>query len=268
MTMLLKKGWSTLRFMGGYLVANLQAAMEYRVAFAVQVFSMIVSDALWLFFWWVYFRQFPLVHGWQSTDIVVIWSVSAAGFGIGMGVFGNAPTLAALIMNGGLDAYLGMPRNVLLHVCISATGPSAWGDFLFGLTVFLAIMHPGPLQIVLFLLLCLMAALLFAAFVVILGSLAFFLGNTEGLAQQMLAALVTFSTYPMNIFSGAVKLLLFTIIPAGFISFIPLQLIRQFAWPLLGGMVGFTALFVAAAAGIFQLGLRRYESGNLLGMQN
>src|SRR2546429_3081835 len=40
-------------------------------------------------------------------------------------------------MNGGLDAYLGMPRNVLLHVCISATDPTAWGDFLFGLSVFL-----------------------------------------------------------------------------------------------------------------------------------
>ena len=268
MTTLFKQGWSTLRFMGAYLAANLQAAMEYRVAFAAQVSTMMANDCLWLFFWWVYFRQFPLVHGWQNTDIVVIWAISAAGFGVGLGVFGNAPTLAALIMNGGLDAYLGMPRYVLLHVCISATGPSAWGDFLFGLGVFIAILHPGPLQIALFLLLCLMVALLFTAFLVILGSLAFFLGNTEGLSQQMLAALVTFSTYPMNIFSGAVKLLLFTIVPAGFISFVPLQLIKQFAWPLLGGMIGFTTLFVGAAAGLFQLGLRRYESGNLLGMQN
>src|SRR5579885_643246 len=113
---------STPRFIWTYLVANVQAAMEYRAAFVVQVISMAANDMLWLFFWWSYFHQFPLVHGWQNTDIVVIWAVAACGFGIGMSVFGNAPRLAALIMNGGLDAYLGMPRNTLLHVCISASG--------------------------------------------------------------------------------------------------------------------------------------------------
>jgi len=97
--------------------------------------------------------------------------------------------------------------------------------------------------------------------------LAFFLGNTEGLAQQLLGTLITFSTYPMNIFSGTVRLLLFTVIPAGFISFVPLQLLHQFSWPLLAALFGFTTLIVFVAMGVFHLGLRRYESGNLLGMQ-
>jgi len=265
---IVKTGIRTLRFIGAYLVANLQAAMEYRVAFAVQIVTMVANDGLWLFFWWTYFRQFPLVHGWQSSNIVVIWAVSACGFGIGMGVFGNAPRLASLIMNGGLDAYLGMPRNILLHVCISATDPTAWGDIIFAIGAYTLFLHPDIWHFALFLLLALQAGLIFAAFLVIFGSLAFFLGNTEGLSRQMLGALTTFSTYPMNIFNGVVRLLLFTVIPAGFISFVPLQLLQQFTWPLLGGMVGFTLLFVSAAVGIFQLGLRRYESGNLLGMQN
>jgi viologen exporter family transport system permease protein len=265
---LFKTGWRTLRFIGTYVVANLQAAMEYRVAFVMQVLTMIANDGLWLFFWWTFFRQFPLVHGWQSTDIVIIWAVTGAGFGVSMSLFGNAPRLAALIMNGGLDAYLAMPRYVLLHVCVSATEPTAWGDFLFGLGVYVVFLHPTVGQLALYLLLCLMVALLFASFVVILGSLAFFLGNTEGLTNQLLDALISFSTYPMNIFSGIVRLLLFTLVPAGFISFVPLQLLKLFAWPLLFGMIGFTALFTCTAAGIFQLGLRRYESGNLMGMQN
>jgi ABC-2 type transport system permease protein len=265
---IIKNCMRTLRFIGAYLVANLQAAMEYRVAFCVQIITMIANDSLWLFFWWTYFRQFPLVHGWQSTNIVVIWAVAACGFGIGMAVFGNAPRLAALIMNGGLDAYLSMPRNVLLHACITASDPSAWGDILFAVGAFLLLLHPDLLHFGLFLLLALQAALIFAAFMVMFGSLAFFLGNTEGLTQQMLGALTTFSTYPMNIFTGVVRLLLFTVIPAGFVSFVPLQLLQRFSWPLLGGMTGFTLLFVAVAVGMFGLGLRRYESGNLLGMQN
>jgi ABC-2 type transport system permease protein len=84
----------------------------------------------------------------------------------------------------------------------------------------------------------------------------------------MLGALITFSTYPMNIFNGAIRLLLFTLVPAGFISFVPLQLLHQFTWPMLAAMCGFVLLIVLIAAGLFRLGLRRYESGNLMGMQN
>jgi ABC-2 type transport system permease protein len=258
----------TLRFMGAYLVANLQAAMEYRAAFWAAVLVMLANDSLWLLFWWSYFQQFPLVNGWQQTDVVVIWSITALGVGLSNAIFGNAPRLAQLIMTGGLDAYLGMPRNVLLHVCISATDPASWGDVLFALGAYVVFIHPGPLKLQLFLALGLLVALVFASFEIIFGSLAFFLGNTDGLVQQMVGSLVTFATYPMNIFTGGVKILLFTIIPAGFISFVPLQLLHRFTWSMLGAMLGFTLLILLCALGCFHLGLRRYESGNLLGMQN
>lgn len=257
-----------LRFVGAYFVANLQAAMEYRVSFWMQILAMLGNDCLWLLFWWSYFQQFPLVNGWQQTDAAVIWSISAFGVGLGGAVFGNASKLAQLIMNAGLDAYLGMPRYVLLHVCISATDPAAWGDVLFALGAFVLLLHPSLPNLVLFLFLGILASLIFTAFLIILGSLAFFLGNTEGLTQQMLGVLVTFSTYPMNIFNGAVRIILFTIIPAGFFSFIPLQLLHQFSLLLFVLMLGFTLLIVLVAAGLFHLGLKRYESGNLLGMQN
>jgi ABC-2 type transport system permease protein len=257
-----------LRLVGTYTVANVQAAMEYRVSFWVQIITMIANDSLWLFFWWTYFHQFPLTHGWQATDIVILWAISACGFGLSMGIFGNARYIASLIMNGGLDAYLGMPRYALLHICIATSDTTAWGDIIFALGAFVLFVHPDVWHIGLFVLLALQVGLIFTAFLVILCSLAFFLGNTEGLAQQLLGALVSFSTYPMNIFSGVVRLLLFTVVPAGFVSFVPLQLLHAFTWPLLGGMVGFTLLIVSVAVGLFELGLRRYESGNLLGMQN
>ncbi|MDQ2714803.1 MAG: ABC-2 family transporter protein [Chloroflexota bacterium] len=265
---LLKKAARSLRFIGAYMLANTQAAMEYRVSFWVQIITMIASDSLWLFFWWTYFHQFPLVHGWQSTDIVVLWAVSACGFGISFVLFNNTTNLAALIMSGGLDAYLSMPRNVLLHASIGTSNPAEWGDILFGLGVYLLVLRPDLPHFALFVLLAFQVSLIFSAFMVILGSLAFFLGNVEGLAQQMLGALVSFSTYPMNIFHGFVKVLLFTVVPAGFISFVPLQLLHQVTLPLLAAMFGFTLLITSLAVAMFSLGLRRYESGNLMGMQN
>ena|SRR5579863_3046825 len=264
----IQRFFRTLRFIGAYTVANVQAAMEYRISFWMQIVTMVANDGLWLFFWYTYFHQFPLVHGWQNTDIVVIWAVSACGYGLSVGIFGNTPKLAILIMNGGLDAYLGMPRYVLLHASISASDPTAWGDILFAVGSFLVLVRPDLLHIALFILLVLMGAFIFTAFTIIFCSLAFFVGNTDGLAQQLRNALITFATYPMNLFSGVVRLMLFTVIPAGFISFIPLQLLHQFTLPLLGGMIGFTVLIVLIAVAIFEYGLRRYESGNLMGMQS
>ncbi len=268
MLRLLRVCWSTLIFILAYTKANIQAALEYRVAFLSQVLIMLFSDCLWLFYWWTYFHQFPLTHGWQATDIVLLWSITACAYGLSDAVFGNCRQLVPLIMNGGLDAYLGMPRNVLLHVSIAATHPAAWGDILFALGAYLFLLHPDPFHIVLFFVLVLLGACIFTAFSIILCALAFFLGNTEGLVMQTPAALITFCTYPMDIFHGVVRLLLFTVLPAGFISFVPMQLLHRFTWPLFGGMFAVTFLFVLAAFGLFHLGLRRYESGSLLGMQN
>src|SRR5437764_14571919 len=91
---LLKLSGRTLRFIGVYLIANLQAAMEYRAAFVVQVLSMAANDCLWRFFWSTYFKQFPPVHGWQNPDIVVSWPISACGFCLGMSGFVDPPKLA------------------------------------------------------------------------------------------------------------------------------------------------------------------------------
>jgi ABC-2 type transport system permease protein len=264
---ILKRSISTLALIFFYTRANVQSAMEYRTAFAVQILTMIGNDFLWLFYWWTYFQQFPLVNGWRNIDIVILWAVGAGSFGLSVGIFGNARQIASLVMNGGLDAYLGMPRYALLHVCIATSDPIAWGDIIFSLGAFLLLVHPGPLQMVIFLFCIMMGALIITSFLIILCSLAFFLGNVDGLAQQMLGALISFSTYPMDIFHGVVRVLLFTVVPAGFISFIPLQLLHSFSWPLLGGLIAATGLILALAAGMFELGVRRYESGNLLGMQ-
>jgi ABC-2 type transport system permease protein len=105
---------------------------------------------------------------------------------------------------------------------------------------------------------------IFLAFNILWQSLSFWLGNAEGLATQMWNALITFATYPASLFQGLVRVLLFTLLPAGFLSYIPVQLLRQFdpAWFAAEVAVAVGALTVAVW--VFYRGLRRYESGNLL----
>jgi ABC-2 type transport system permease protein len=253
-----------LRFLGAYLVANVQAALEYRAAFLWQVLAMLVNDAMWLGFWLAYFSRFPLVQGWGRTEIVMMWAVAGAGFGLGATLAGNSGRLAKLIAEGQLDFFLALPRPVLTHLLISRLELTAPGDILFGVAVFGFLVDPSPTQWVLFAVFTVTTAVVVVSFNIIVHSLAFWLGNAEGLAGQLTSALLTFSTYPTVIFQGPVKLLLFTLLPAGFIAYMPVQVMRQFAWGPLLGVVGFAAAIALVARLIFQAGLRRYESGNLL----
>ena len=138
---------------------------------------------------------------------------------------------------------------------------------MFGYGVYILLVRPDPLRIAMFVGLSISAAAVFIGFDVLTASLGFYLGNSAVLSEQLRFALITFSTYPATLFDGAVKIVLFTVIPAAFVSYLPVQALRglsvRYALFALGGSLA----ILAAGAGVFYHGLKRYESGNLLAMR-
>ena len=59
-----------LRLAAAYVRFNLKAQLEYRGAFFSQVFSMFVNDGVWVLFWMLFFRKFPILHGWNVADVL------------------------------------------------------------------------------------------------------------------------------------------------------------------------------------------------------
>src|SRR5256885_2534883 len=141
-----------LAFVWAYVKANMKIALEYRFAFWANVLSMFLNDVMWVVFWAVFFTNFPQVRGYDLRDVLTIWAVAALGFGIAVGIFGNCTRYAALVARGELDFYLLLPRPVLLHVLVSRMSMSAWGDAVFGVALYVAIVRPGPLELAAFLL--------------------------------------------------------------------------------------------------------------------
>jgi len=254
----------TTRLVLGYLRHNLMSAMAYRGAFAMQVIGMVLNNAMLLFFWWILFKQLPNLHGWDMTMVMTLYGVVTVGFGITNVVCGNALRVARIIASGDLDYYLTLPADPLVHLLVSRMSLSAWGDLLFGLIVFL-LAAPGQwANLPLFLLLGLISGLVLIGFSVLVGSLAFWVGSAENLALQSINALITFSIYPVEIFSGVVRVLLYTLIPAAFFGSIPATLLSDFSWERLALLVAFAAGITLLARIVFHWGLRRYESGNLV----
>ena len=250
-----------------YTRLNLSAQLEYRGAFAWQVLAMFLNDGVWVAFWSLFFTRFPVLRGWSVEDVLAVWAITAAGFGLAHAIYGNALTLAGLIVQGQLDAWMLYPRALLPHMLLGRMSASAWGDALFGYAVYIVFVRPDLPRMLLFVALSLSVALVFVGFSVLTGSLSFFLGNAGSLAEQWRGAVITFSTYPPILFEGAVKVLLFTLIPAGFVSYLPAQALRALSLADAALALAGALAVLAAGVAVFYIGLRRYESGNLMEMR-
>jgi ABC-2 type transport system permease protein len=100
---------------------------------------------------------------------------------------------------------------------------------------------------------------------VLFFSLAFWLGRAETIARQLWEMVVMFSLYPEPLFGGMVRLALFTLLPAGFVGYVPARVAEH---PSMSGLLLLTAavaVYATAAVAMFERGLRRYASGSRFG---
>ena len=243
---------------------NLSSAMEYRASFISQVVGMIINDGIYFIFWLLFFDRFKVVRGWGMSDMVLLFAIITTGYGLAFVGFGNAMNLAELIAQGRLDYYLALPRDVLLHVLASRSLLSAWGDLTFGILAFLFTGRFSPIEIVLWLVASMCSGAVLVSSFSVFGCLSFWLGNASALAVQAQNAVLTLALYPRDIFEGAVRFIMLTIIPAAFVGAIPLDIVRRMDWTALLGLIVFAIGITCLMRLVFSIGLRRYESGSAI----
>lgn len=256
---------SELLFLKALAGVNLASAMEYRASFITQIVGMFINNGIYFVFWIIFFDQFGSVRGYNMGEIFLLFAIVTVGFGLAFMFAANTGhNLAYLIAQGRLDYYLVFPRNLLLHVVASRMMVSTFGDITFGLIAYLFTGRFHAVEIVLFLLSAVLVALIFVAFSIIAGSLAFFMGNAQYASQQVTNAMLTFALYPNSLFSGFSRLMLYTLIPAGFVGAVPVEIVKGRDGFLLLALFAVALLMWAVATAVFYYGLRRYESGSAI----
>jgi ABC-2 type transport system permease protein len=110
----------------------------------------------------------------------------------------------------------------------------------------------------------LIAAVIFVMTFTLFHSLTFWLGNASGLADQAMNAMLTFAMYPSDIFQGAIRFMMFTLLPAAFVGVVPLNVVRGLDVNGLLLLIGAASLITIVSSRVFYIGLRRYESGSAI----
>jgi ABC-2 type transport system permease protein len=253
------------RFLAVSFAVNVQAVMEYRINFLVQVFGMMLNNAAFALFWGILIGKVGSFGDYGFPEVMLIWALVSSSFGLAHVIFGNVRSIGQIVQKGELDLYLLQPKDVFLNVIASRTVVSAWGDFLYGFAVIALLPGFSLDRLALFSCLLVSGAVIFAATFAAAESLAFFLGDATGISEAVMEFLLSFSLYPESIFDKGMRWVFYTILPSGFIAFLPLAVIKTSAWALVPPAMGIAALYAAASYGFFRLGLRRYESGGQMG---
>jgi ABC-2 type transport system permease protein len=254
-----------LSFVAALEAINLKNLLALRGAFWAQVVGMALNNLVFFAIWLVFFRRFEVVAGWRLADMAALYGMIATSFGLSAVLAGGAMRLSSLVLEGRLDVALVQPKDPLVHLVASRMRASGIGDVGSGLFLLCASGLVGWDTAPLALAGILAGATVLTATAVLVHSLVFFLGPVESLAKQLVEFLVAFSCYPETVASGLLRIALFTALPAGFVSWLPVSLVREFTWTGLLATLGGAALFGTLAVVVFRVGLRRYESSGRFG---
>ena len=242
---------------------GLMREMLNKTSFIMNVVFMILNNASFIIQWVVIYSLREDVGGYEFNQVLLLWAIAAATYGFAHFGFRNAFSLSDTITNGKLDSYLVQPKNVLISSITSGIGVSAIGDIIYGYIV-LVISGITLTKFLLFTLFSVTGAIVIVDVAVILGSLSFWIGRSDMIADTGNSLIVNFATYPDGIFKGVSRILLLTVIPVGLTAYFPVWIMTKFDLGLTLIVIAITITLTVLTFIIFYRGLRRYSSSNLM----
>ncbi|MFA6280529.1 MAG: ABC-2 family transporter protein [Bdellovibrionales bacterium] len=251
----------TLSYLWALMMANMKSHGAQLRRLFVMSFFMMIQNTMFFIIWILFFQSVSDLKGWQLPDYMRLIGIFASSFGFCMFFFYGVRNIAYWIQDGSLDAYITRPRAVLPAVLMSASSPASLGDILYGPILWLTLGGMPLSSLPWFLVLAMMSATLLLSVLIIMYSLSFWLKGSPRFPDQLFEMLLIFTG---NILHGqpfALKAVAFTIIPAGFITYIPVQLTREFDATLCALLIGAMIFYGVLAVIVFNAGVRRYVRG-------
>jgi len=243
----------------------LKTQMEYTANFWMMIISGIIMQTLFMGVVFVLFHNIPDVAGWQAGEMYLILGFMFASNGLNSIFADGIWHIPALVFRGNFDVMLSRPVPPLYQVLSYEIGLQGIGDLAMGvLSLGIGLTTMGWLTF---------SSIILCAFFVLTGtvirlsynlislSLVFWIHNGLMNAGFLVHSIGEYAKYPVIIFPGWVRFILFFIIPAGFIGFVPALIIRGdgvVVYTLV--VVVVTILYFFLAKTIFYRGIRRYES--------
>ena len=156
--------------------------------------------------------------------------------------------MAAAILRGDPDALLTQPKAVLPRLLAGESLAHGWGDLVTGSATLATLAGLDAARLPLTMLAVALGVAVYVSAAVTFASLAFWIAGARSFARDLTEFLPLFS--PGSIYSGATRLIAFTVLPAGFVVLAPVAFVRE-------PTPAHLAVAVASAIGYAGLAARR-----------
>lgn len=254
-----------LKLIFSYLKLNFKKEWQYKTSFIMQVITMILNDLFFIIQWLIIFSLVDNIGGYGFKETMLLWGVSAGGYGFCHLFFAGAWKIKDLVYDGRLDVYFTQPKNMLINVCCSETYISGLGDMLYSFIILFIIKAPWWWFLAMIPVMCI-SGLIYVSMYIVYVSICFYIKGGDSLAHAVESTVTKVSNYPPAIFSNTVKIIMCTLIPVVFYCFIPVESIfLNFNFMYIIIYLLSCVAWVSLAFLTFNMGIKKYNSGSVMG---
>jgi ABC-2 type transport system permease protein len=209
------------------------------------------------------------VAGWSKYEMLLLVGTSMLIQRLLMGMFWtNLYEIGRNVRSGQFDFYLTQPGAPLFMVSTRKIDPDSLANsFVAAAVVVYSVdrlgLHPGVLGVALYLVLLVAGLVIHYSILLLLASLAFWIGRTEGVEGSYFT-MVEFSRLPRAAIRGLLPSVVFVyILPTVIVSNVPASaLLGRLDWLHVGWLAALALGWFGLAVAVFHRGLRRYTSAS------
>jgi ABC-2 type transport system permease protein len=251
--------------------ARLRSDWQYRTGFLLRLIAQILVTALEFAGVWAVFTNVDALGGWSFAQVAFLYGCTTLSFGLADFTVGSVERLAVQVRDGSFDRLLTRPVNVLVNLTASDFQFRRLGRVIQGCVVLIAAIVIVEIdwtvgRVVMIPLMVVSGTAIAGATWVATASSAFWMVNTNEIANTFTYGGELVTSYPLNIFDTWIRVLLTYIVPLVFVGYLPALYVLDITTPLaLPQWLAFASPLVAVAAAavaraIWRRGLRRYQS--------
>lgn len=250
---------------------TIKSGLEYKVSFILEILSstlLYLADFVVIYF---FVLQVDSINGWVAHEIILlqILVVTASSLDSFLS-FGLRRFAQVELVSGNFDLKLMKPVNPLM-ILFGSVNVGGLAIFPFLLVVIPIMVYIQPeyftlMNVIWMLLTVIGGTIIFTSLKLISSAIGFFTLDSESFYRITKIGTRPILWYPLNIYPKLLQLLFLTIIPIGFVSFVPAHIIvnKEFAFywilPYLSLPIGL--IFFAIALYIWGKGIKKYEGSS------
>jgi ABC-2 type transport system permease protein len=250
--------------------ARLRSQMSYRTSFALDFVTQILAQWIELVVILVLFGQVSALGGFTKNEVLLMYAIAGAGFGVADLFAGQLDNLPTYIRTGSFDVLLMRPLSTLPQIMVSDIRLRRVGRIVGALAVMIYALGHVPLEwsaakVALTIAAPIAAAVIFSSVWVVACSVCFWIIDGREFSNSVTYGSNAFTSYPINVYSRPLRWLMAYVVPGAFVAYYPSLALLGKQDPLgLPGWVGWTSPLVAALAAtvaglVWRFAVRHYR---------